>query len=187
MARKQRRSERFETDIEEDISRSQRKRDCTAIQKVGVELVSLGEASLKTLDLSPDLMAAIIEWRGLPTREAKRRQMQFIGRLMRDVDIEPIVEALEALKFPHQASATIFHELESMRERLLEEGPSAVDDALRRWPYADRQQLRQLVRNAQAERKANRPPRYFRQLFKLLRDLEASAPASHDVEAYDVE
>ena len=181
MAQTKRRVTRFDEDNEE-VSRSQRKREATAIQKLGEKLTELGPASLRTLDLSHDIMTAVIEWHSLPTREAKRRHLQFIGRLMRDVDTDAIAEAVEALSAPHRESTTVFHELEALRERLLEEGPEAVDEVISRWPHADRQQLRQLVRNAQSERKAGRPPRNFRLLFKLLREIEASAPDADEHE-----
>ncbi len=175
MGRIHRRTDRLGPLLEGEISRSQLKRESTATQKIGEELTTLSDSALKSLNLPSEVLDAVLEWHRLPTREAKRRQLQFIGRLMRDVDEEAIAEAIATTRMPEQASATLFHELEALRERLLEEGPAAVDEVLTRWPHADRQQFRQLVRNAQAERKANRPPRVFKQLFKALRELEATA------------
>lgn len=180
MGRMHRRTDRLGPLLEGEISRSQLKRESTATQKIGEELTTLSDSALKSLDLPSEIFNAVLEWHRLPTREAKRRQLQFIGRLMREVDEEAISEAIEASRLPEQASATLFHELEAMRERLMEEGPATVDLVLTRWPHADRQQLRQLVRNAQAERKANRPPRIYRQLFKTLRELEATMPSEEE-------
>lgn len=166
---------------EEEVSRSQRKRESTAMQKLGERLTRIGEARLRTLDLPPNLMAAVLEWHGLPTHEARRRQLQFIGRLMREADVDAVSEAVDALDAPHRVSTEAFHELEVLRDRLMEEGPVVVDEILALWPHADRQQLRQMVRNAQAERAAGKPPRNFRALFRLLRDISEAAPAAGGV------
>lgn len=180
MARAKRREAGPEGPIEE-VSRSQRKRESTAMQKLGERLTQIGEGRLRTLDLPTDLMAAVVEWHSLPTHEAKRRQAQYIGRLMREADFEAISEAVDALDGPHRTSTEAFHELEALRDRLLAEGPEVVDSVLERWPHADRQQLRQLVRNAQTERAAAAtPPRHFRALFRLLRDLSESAPVDEE-------
>lgn len=153
-------------------SKSQRKREMTALQTLGEELVELASGELQRLALPEKLLDAVEAARALSQRGARKRQMQYIGRLMRDVDPKPIQEALDAMK-THGRQATVdFHHLEHWRERLLVQGDEAVQELLAEYPDADRQHLRQLIRTAQAEQAADKPPRAARELFQYLRGLK---------------
>lgn len=91
--------------------------------------------------------------------------------MLRARDIEPIQTALDKLKNRHNQQISLFHKLEVLRDRLVAEGDNVVPTVLELYPDADRQQLRSLVRNAQKEKAANKPPKAFRQIFQYLRDL----------------
>lgn len=159
----------------EEKSKSQRKREMTALQDLGEQLAALNAQQLRKLNLPEALYSAIKAAQDMPQRGARKRQLQYIGRLMRAVDAAPITAALEQMSGPNRQANAHFHKLEQWRERLLKEGDSAVQDLLDSCPQADRQHLRQLVRNALAERAANKPPRAARLLFTYLRELLGEA------------
>ena len=159
---------------EEDLgpSKSAIKRQMTALQKVGEELVALSDRELEKIPLdSEPLRLAILETRRIRSNNARRRQLQYIGKLMRKVDAQPIEDALNALHQQRQGKTDAFHELEKLRDELLSEGLSAVEQVIQRFPGADRQHLRQLLRQQQREQSQAKPPAASRKLFKYLREL----------------
>lgn len=158
-------------------SKSQRKREMTALQELGEELVALKPAQLQALALPEMLHAAVAAARTIVQRGARKRQLQYVGRLMREVDAEPIRAALAAIKNPQRQSATAHHDLERWRERLLNEGDAAVQEFVALHAHADRQHLRQLLRNAYAEQAHNKPPRAARLLFQYLREITGAGAA----------
>lgn len=152
-------------------SKSQRKRESTALQDIGAELVKLPSDRLARLHLPDPLRAAVLEARRITSHGALRRQMQYIGRLMRDVDAEPIVAQLAELRGESAQAKAAFHTLERWRERLLAED-GALTEWLARHPRSDAQALRQLIRNARREATEGKPPRASRALFRALREAE---------------
>ena len=152
------------------LSKSQRKRDALALQALADELVRLSPSELDGVPLSDDLREAVMAARDLD-RGAYRRQVRYLGRLLRDADADPIRRAVEGLRHASHADKARLKRLERWRERLMEEGDAAVAELLDAYPQADAQQLRQLVRNARRERASGRPPRSHRQLFRFLREL----------------
>lgn len=153
------------------ISKSQRKRDSHALQALGEELVNLPVDQFNKIDLPENLRLAISEARRIHQHGARKRQLQYVGRLMREVDAEPIREQLATL-LGHSARATQqLHLIERWRDRLLAEGDTALEELLQEYPHADIQNLRQLLRSANKEILANKPPRSARALFRSLRDL----------------
>lgn len=152
------------------VSKSEIKRDAEALKDLGAELVDLGKNALDRIPLDEDLRAAI-ELAQRIKREGRRRQLQLIGKMLRARDAEPIQQALDKLRNRHNQQVSLFHKLEKLRDRLIEEGDDAVPDVLALYPQADRQQLRALVRNAQKEKAANKPPKAARQVFQYLREL----------------
>lgn len=144
------------------------------LQALGAELVALPEAQLAAMALEPRLAQAVLEAKRMRSHEAKRRQMQFIGRLMREVDAEPIRSRLAALS-GHSAQAAARHRrLEALRARLLEEDAALTEFASQHPDSLDVQALRTLIRNARKEQKAGKPPRAYRELFRLLNAIESS-------------
>nr|WP_113865380.1 ribosome biogenesis factor YjgA [Brenneria salicis]NMN93152.1 ribosome-associated protein [Brenneria salicis ATCC 15712 = DSM 30166]RBP65232.1 ribosome-associated protein [Brenneria salicis ATCC 15712 = DSM 30166]RLM31729.1 hypothetical protein BHG07_04240 [Brenneria salicis ATCC 15712 = DSM 30166] len=152
------------------VSKSEIKRDAEALKALGAELVELGKNALEKIPLDDDLRAAI-ELAQRIKKEGRRRQLQLIGKLLRARDPEPIQAALDKLKNRHNQQVALFHKLELLRDRLVTEGDDAIPDILALCPHADRQQLRSLVRNAQKEQAANKPPKSTRQIFQYLREL----------------
>lgn len=159
------------------VSKTRRKQEMHELQALGAALVELTEAQLRGLELDEDLRRAVAEARRITSHEARRRQLQYIGRLMRDVDPAPIRARLEAIE-GGSAEATARHKrLEQLRERLLGDD-AALTDFLAAHPGADAQELRTLIRNARREQKEGRPPRAFRELFRALKSLDAAAAAA---------
>lgn len=156
----------------EGPSKSAVKREMNALQKLGEELTSLSPKQLATIPIEDDkLLAAIEETRRISSNNAMRRHRQYIGKLMRGIDPEPISKALASLHAAHSQRNDEFHALEALRDRLLLEGDSAISAVLERWPSADRQHLRQLVRQHKREQSQNKPPAASRKIFRYLRDL----------------
>lgn len=152
------------------VSKSEIKRDAEALKDLGAEMVELGKNSLDKLPLDDDLRAAIDLAQKIK-KEGRRRQLQLIGKMLRSRDVEPIQTALDKLKNRHNQQISLFHKLEMLRDRLVEEGDDAIPPVLELYPEADRQQLRALIRNAQKEKATNKPPKSYRQIFQYLREL----------------
>jgi ribosome-associated protein len=152
------------------VSKSEIKRDAEVLKELGTELTELGKNALERIPLDDDLRAAI-ELAQKIKKEGRRRQIQLIGKMLRARDVIPIQTALDKLKNRHNQQVSLFHKLEELRDRLVKEGDDAIPSVLVLYPEADRQQLRALVRNAQKEQAANKPPKAFRQIFQYLRDL----------------
>lgn len=155
----------------EDRSKSQRKRDMLALQALGERLVELPAAQLARVPVPDDLLDAVHAARAIASRSARKRQLQYIGRLMREVDAEPIREALARIDGAGNAERVALHRAERWRERLLDEGDTALSEFLDEFPTADRPHLRRLVREAAAERAAGSAPRRQRELFRTVRTL----------------
>ncbi|MBO9663578.1 ribosome biogenesis factor YjgA [Dokdonella sp.] len=159
-------------------SRSQLRRDALDIFKLAEALASLSDAQLARVPLDEDLLAEVQRTRAITSHIARKRQTQFLAKQLRKQDdeaIEPIRKALAHDRTAAHREAAALHRVEVWRERLLEQGDEALAEFIAAHPAADRQQLRQLVRNALAERKANKPPHAYRELFRALRDATAAA------------
>lgn len=167
-------------------SKSQKKRDSLALQDLGGELVALSSAQLARVDMPDALRLAVREAQRINSKGAKRRQMQYIGRLMREADPAPIQAALDAIKGVSAAAKAREQRLERLRARLIENEQGLADIAIA-FASADLQQLRQLRRNALKEQELGKPPRAFREIFRVLRELDNAAaqtpadnPEAHD-------
>ncbi len=152
------------------VSKSQRKRDALALQALADEMVRLSPAELASVPLPADLHDGVTSARGL-SRGAYRRQVRYLGRLLRDTDVAPIRNAVDAHRSTSHEDKARLKRLERWRQRLMKEGDAAVAELLDEYAHADPQQLRQLLRNARKEHAAGRPPRSMRQLFRFLREL----------------
>jgi ribosome-associated protein len=153
-------------------SKSALKREMTARQALGEALCKLSERELARIPIEDEaLLAAIRESQQIRHHSARRRHRQFIGKLMRRIDPEPLEAALDALHRERRGAAEAMHELEMLRDSLLDRGDPALGQVLERFPHADRQRLRQLLREARRERTAEAPPRASRRLFRYLREL----------------
>ena len=152
------------------ISKTRRKKESHALQDLGADLVALPGERLAALELPDFLRDAVMDARRISGFEARRRQMQYIGKLMRKVDAEPIRARLEAWKSPERTQVAQFKRIELWRERLLAE-KGALAELVREYPEADAPRFEALVRDTVRERVENRPPRCYRELFQALRAL----------------
>lgn len=158
-------------------SKSQMKRDMTSLQVLGRELAALSKDRLLQLGLPERLHEALLAYRTITAHEGARRQMQFIGRLMRDVDPEPLREALDRFNGASRAEVADMHLAERWRDRLLEEGATLTEFA-GTYAGADLTRIRTLIRNARKETTEGKPPRDYRELYRAIRDAMAARQAS---------
>ena len=149
-------------------SKSQRKREAHAAQAVGERLVALHPARLARLDLPEALREAVEQTHRMHSRSARKRQLQLIGKLMRQYDWQAIEAELDRQLQPERHAREHLHACERWRERLLEQGDTALAEFLARHPHQDRQRLRQLIRNARRERQREAVPKSARELFRLI-------------------
>lgn len=164
----------YQDEDDQDLppSKSDLKREMHALQQLGEKIVKLPNGQFATIPLEGKLEEAIATARRIKSREGLRRQMQYIGKLLRDTDISEIESAFQDLESGRIEAAQHFHELEQWRDRLIEQGPKSIESVIEKYPQADRQHLKQLVLQANKEKKANKAPAAARKLFKYLRELD---------------
>jgi ribosome-associated protein len=155
--------------VEDDdfISKSRRKRESHALQDLGEALVILPAEQLARIELPEKLRNAVVEARTITRHEARRRQMQYIGKLMRTIDAGPIRAQVEAIHAPSEQATALFHLAERWRAELLA-GEAALAGFAREFPAADIGNVTRLVAQAKAERESGRAPKYFRELFQCV-------------------
>ena len=158
-----------DADIEIDDlpSRSQLKRDSQALRDLGEQLVLMANSQLEKINLDSSLLAAIKEARRLKNLDARRRQIQYIGKLMRNMDLTDIRYAIEKLNHQSQTFRQHFAMLEQWRDRLIDKGNSAVEEFLIDYPNADRQKIRNLSRQASREKTGSAKTKLFKYLKEL--------------------
>ena len=155
--------------MDEPKSKSQKKREADALQKVGVELIALSIEKLDALGLPDNLRRAILDAKSLKSHGAIRRQAQLIGKLMRTQDSENILAAYEQLQADASATTALFHEVEQWRLRLINEGKVALTELISAHPAVDVQHIRQLIKKAIDEHKKEHPTGASKALFRYLR------------------
>jgi ribosome-associated protein len=159
------------------LSKTRRKTEMHDLQSLGETLVQLSAPRLSELGLPERLADAIEQARGISKHEARRRQMQYIGRLMRDVDPEPIRARLAQWGAAPAAEKARLAAVERWRERLLADS-AALDQLCAAAPHADRARLSALVARVQGERARAAPPHAYRELFRVLNTLLSTARAT---------
>lgn len=164
------RHDQNDEELELPPSKTKIKQQMHDLQDIGAELVALGKDQLAQLDLPESLRDAIREMHRISKFGARSRQMQYIGKLMRGVDAAPIVAKLDGWKGVSQQHTAHLHLLERWRDRLLE-SDSALTELLAAYPHTDAQHLRALIRNAQKEKETSRPPKNYREIFQVLREI----------------
>jgi ribosome-associated protein len=160
-------------------SKSQLKREMHALQELGVELVALPKDALKRMPMPESLDDAVRAARRITDHEGKRRQMQYVGKVMRgllDEETAALREALDKYKGVNKAETARLHWIERTREKLLADD-AALTEFIRQHPAADPQEGRTLIRNARREAQQGKPPRYFRDLFQWIKNADG---AGHD-------
>ncbi len=159
-------------DDPEAPSKSRRKRDMLELQKLGEELLTFPDAALQTMGLPEPLLEALESARRIKAHGGRRRQIQYIGKLMRTLDTATIRTAIASRQQQESTHSRAFHRLEGLREALIDDADAALAGVLGEFPAADRQQLRRLARQARTERENHQPPRAARALFRYLRELQ---------------
>ena len=153
---------------EELVSKTQIKNEMSDRQALGMQLTKLAPDTLKKIGLSEELLEAVLFYKKITANGALKRQAQFIGRLMRDTDPEPIQAYLNKLKGDNAEHNAAMQRLELLRERLIESDDvltELIDDK----PELPISELRTLIRNARREKEQHKPPKAFRELFQLLK------------------
>jgi len=156
-------------EAENSISKSQKKRNMLALQSVGGELVLLSTEVIAKLDLPDELRVAVLDAKRIPGSKhgGNKRQMQYIGRLMREVDPAPILIQLQALKAPNQKQTAQHHLAERWRERMLADATS-IAAFVREFPEAEQTMLEKYLADAKDDHSKQRPPKNFRLLYQTL-------------------
>lgn len=182
-------SNEFEQEYERP-SKSEMKRQSDALQDLGRELVEAPRDRVKRVPMPDDVRDAILECQNIKNHEGRRRQMQFVGKKMRtltDEEVAVIRRTIEGWKGASKADTAALHALERRREKLLADD-NALTALLGDYPELDAQHLRTLIRNARKEQAENKPPKAYREIFQILKDLQkASAAASAEPEGEDAE
>ncbi len=160
---------------EEWVSKTRKKKQMNELQDLGMELTRLSAESLKKIGLPDDLYEAVREYKKITSNGALKRQSQYIGRLMRDIDPEPIRAFLDRLKGDNQAHNAFLQRVEQERSRLLE-SDEALTRFMEHYPHADSGSLRTLIRNARKEAEQSKPPKFFRQLYQVLKETMSYVP-----------
>ena len=164
-------------------SRTQQRIEALEIRGLAEKLVALPAAQLARLPIPEELMPHIVETQRITSHIAHKRQLQFLAKQMRreeDEVLEAIRDAMDEGGEAARRETALLHQAEQWRDRLLADGDDALAALLEEFPTADRQKLRQLVRNATDERAKNKPPRAFRELFREVRELLASTDTPDD-------
>lgn len=156
--------------IDATLSKTRRKKADAALQDIGVALVELSADQLAQVELPESLRDAVLAARRIKAFGARRRQLQYIGKLMRNVDPAPIRAQLDAWTASTHEKTARLQRIEALRERLLDD-ESALTAFVNDHPQADAQQLRMLIRNTHREREQGRPPRSYRAIYQMLRDI----------------
>jgi ribosome-associated protein len=156
---------------EQRLSKSARKREAASLQELGVKLSALPDQEIKALDLPENLFIALRDLRRLPSHGAQIRQRQYIGKLMRTIDPEPVLAKLAERKQRHDSEIRHFQQIERWRDRLLSEPVAGALELQQAYPQIDRAALLKLLDKAERERLEQRSPVGARELFAFLRQL----------------
>ncbi len=161
-------------------SKSQLKREMTALQKLGETLVAAPRDRVKKVPMPEDVLEAILECQQISSHEGRRRQLQYVGKKMRSLtedEVATIQKVVDGWRGTSKAEAAALHAVERQRDRLLADD-AALTELRDKHPELDMQQLRTLIRNARKEQAENKPPKAYREIFQILKSLQAAPPAS---------
>ncbi|MFC5480278.1 ribosome biogenesis factor YjgA [Massilia suwonensis] len=178
-------SNEFEQEYERP-SKSELKRQMDELQKLGAQLVAEPRDRVKRVPMPEDVKDAILECQTITNHEGRRRQLQFVGKKMRTLteeEVAVIQRTIDSWKGASKAETAALHALERRREKLLSDD-KALTTLLEEHPELDVQHLRTLIRNARKEQAENKPPKAYRELFQILKELgkKPAAPAEDELE-----
>ena len=161
-------------------SKTELKRQSDALQDLGHELVDQPRDRVKRVPMPEDVRDAILECQSIKNHEGRRRALQFVGKKMRTLseeEVDVIVRTIEGWSGASKADTAALHALERRREKLLAD-EKALTTLLGEHPELDAQHLRTLIRNARKEQAENKPPKAYREIFQILKDLDAKGRAA---------
>ncbi|MES2534630.1 MAG: ribosome biogenesis factor YjgA [Pseudomonadota bacterium] len=161
-------------------SKSQLKREMTALQKLGAELIAEPRERVKRVPMPEDVRDAILECQLIKDHEGRRRQLQYVGKKMRTLDADELAaiqKTIDSWKGLSKADTAAMHALERRRDKLLSED-SALPELMAQYPDIDVQHLRTLIRNARKEQAENKPPKAYREIFQILKQLQVKTASS---------
>jgi ribosome-associated protein len=176
------RSDEFEPEYDRP-SKSELKRQSNELQKLGEQLIAEPRDRVKRVPMPDEVKDAILMCQTITNHEGRRRQLQYVGKMMRTLDEEEVAviqRTIESWKGASKAETAALHALERRRDKLLADD-KALTQLLEEHPELDVQQLRTLIRNARKEQAENKPPKAYREIFQILKDLGKKAkPAAAD-------
>ena len=175
------RSDEFEQEYERP-SKSELKRQMNELQKLGEQLVAEPRDRVKRVPMPEEVRDAILMCQTITNHEGKRRQLQYVGKMMRSLNEEEVAviqRTIESWKGMSKAETAALHALERRREKLLADD-KALTQLLEEHPHLDVQHLRTLIRNARKEQAENKPPKAYREIFQILKDLSKQPKAAQD-------
>lgn len=164
-------------------SKSQLKREMTALQKLGQELIDQPRERVKRVPMPEDVRDAILECQLIKDHEGRRRQLQFVGKKMRTLEPEEVAliqRTIDSWKGASKEETALMHSFEKKRDKLLA-NDQALTELLEQHPQLDAQHLRTLIRNARKEQAENKPPKAYREIFQILKSLQASTQADNPI------
>jgi ribosome-associated protein len=166
------RSDEFEPEYDRP-SKSELKRQSNELQKLGEQLIEAPRDRVKRVPMPDEVKDAILMCQTITNHEGRRRQLQYVGKMMRTLDEEEVAviqRTIESWKGASRAETAALHALERRRDKLLADD-KALTQLLEEHPQLDVQQLRTLIRNARKEQAENKPPKAYREIFQILKDL----------------
>ena len=181
-------SSEFEQEYERP-SKSELKRQSTALQKLGQDLIDEPRDRVKRVPMPEDVREAILECQLIKDHEGRRRQLQYVGKKMRTLDeaeIAIIQKTIDSWRGLSKSDTAAMHALERRRDKLLVDD-QALTDLLAQHPHLDAQQLRTLIRNARKEQAETKPPKAYREIFQILKQLQPKRIAATGSDAEDAE
>ena len=152
----------------EEISKTEVKKEMLELQKLGIKLVDLPDSQLKRMSLPENLVDAISSAKNITKHGGLKRQLKYIGKLIRHLDPEPIIQAMDFIENGNQEDKHLFHLKEKWRDMLLEGDNAKLTEFLNRYPDADVQRLRQLIRNHKTAKADDKKSQIARQVFKIV-------------------
>ena len=161
-------------------SKSQLKREMTALQKLGTELIAEPRERVKRVPMPEDVRDAILECQQITDHEGRRRQLQYVGKKMRTLEDEEVAlirKTIDSWKQPSRAETAAMHAMERRRDKLLADD-GALTELRAQYPELDVQQMRTLIRNARREQAEQKPPKAYREIFQVLKQLQGGAKAA---------
>lgn len=153
------------------VSKTQRKQECDSMKELGEKLITLNKEELSHIHMDDELRRAIEEAQRMTSNGALKRQKQYIGKVLRSLNDETLDEQLNRVLHKHDIHSAQFKRMEKWRDSIIDDGDQGINAFLEQYPVADRHHLRQLVRNALKEKKNNKPPAAYRQIFKYIREV----------------